>query len=289
MRPYWIPGTKNFWFRKTNAPDSPTFFCVDPCKRLCQPAFDHDAVAQALRQESIDASPTSLPFDRIDVDSDGAAVRFRAGERTWEWKQNGGLARFSGKMQNTVETLKPLASENHTVESRRKTVINFDNRTGDLVSVYWVDPEGKKKYYRDVKARRVATQHTYEGHIWRVTRSREGSAIASFAATFEERTAVIEEGLVPAEPFSRTSAASHEQQDTAAANGPGLFLKGNDVWLREIGGGETQLSTTGTDASPFDSAFFYPEPDGDFSLACIKSRMRSPAIESPRIARACSI
>lgn len=72
-------------------------------------------------------------------------------------------------------------------------------------------------------------------------------------------SAVIPTPKIPAEiPSDLLKRQSNETTD-----GSGVFFKDNNVWFRDANGQEAQMSTTGTEASPF-SNLTYPSPNGKF-------------------------
>ncbi|KAL1606243.1 hypothetical protein SLS60_003645 [Paraconiothyrium brasiliense] len=265
MKPHWISGSNKFWFRESHAPEDSTFVYIDPDQGLRQPAFDHDGVAKALRQQGVEASVTNLPFVWIDASDDCATVKFRAGEKNWEWTKDGVLTPIQDDIHegDTTEMLKPLTKEEYTTESSKETAIKFVNRTKWRVSLYWIDSLGKEKHYQNIEPGHAKSQHTYEGHIWRVTRASDGEVITSFAAESEKKTAVIEEGLPTPKLLAEAPGNLSKRQSNGTTDGAGIFFKDNNVWFRDTNGQETQMSTTGSEASPF-SNLTYPSPNNKF-------------------------
>ncbi|KAH8730017.1 hypothetical protein GQ44DRAFT_700687 [Phaeosphaeriaceae sp. PMI808] len=264
VQPRWILNSNTFWFQRSNAPKDSTFIYVDPNRGVRRPAFDHHGVASALRKQGIEASAAKLPFSWIDAQENCATVRFRAGERNWEWRKDGTLATFEGEIGEgfASDTLKPLVQERPPVESSKRTKIMFINKMEEKVSLYWIDRVGSKKYYRDIEAGQSAIQQTYEGHIWRVTRARDNTAIASFAANSEKNEAVIKDGLPAARPWEEVQERVSKRQ-TNVTNSSNVFVKNNNVWFRDAAGQEIQMSTTGTTNSTFSNLTWY-SPNNKF-------------------------
>lgn len=264
VQPHWISKRNTFWFRRSNAPKDSTFIYVDPNQGLRRPVFDHNGVASALRQHGIEASASNLPFTWIEVKDDSTTVRFRAGEKNWEWTKDGTLAVYEGDIIEGFagEMLQPLDQELPPVKRTKETKIRFINRMDDEVSLYWIDSFGRQKHYQDIEAGSTVTQHTYEGHVWRVTGA-DGEAIASFAAASEGKTAVIKEGLYPARPLDEPLVELSKRQMNGTDDN--IFFKDNNVWYRDDDGQETQMSTSGTAESPF-SNYTYYAPNKKFAV-----------------------
>ncbi|PSN74199.1 hypothetical protein BS50DRAFT_567071 [Corynespora cassiicola Philippines] len=264
LRPHWISQSSSFWFRRSNAPGDSSFIYVDPNQRVRRPAFDHEEVASALREQGIKAMAGDLPFTWIDTEDNCTTIRFRAGDRNWEWNQSGALKTFEGEIddQKFSEKLKPLSDERPPVKDSQPTKIKFINRTKGRVSLYWIDSFGRDKHYQDVEAGGTASQATYDGHVWRVT-TEKGEAIASFAAASQEKIAIIEHGLTAANPLPEASENIVRRQSNTTTDGPGVFFKDDNVWYRDADGQETQMSMTGTPDNTFLN-ITWPSPDNKF-------------------------
>ena len=75
--------------------------------------------------------------------------------------------------------------------SDTETAIIFVNGTKTEIAYYWVDSEGKEKYYGKIAAGDFVNQHTYAGHIWLVKGANEGN-IAAFCAEKKTGRALVE-------------------------------------------------------------------------------------------------
>ena len=47
-----------------------------------------------------------------------------------------------------------------------KAAITFDNQTAGDVKIYWIDFDGKRKFYETLKAHTAYNQATWIGHVW---------------------------------------------------------------------------------------------------------------------------
>ncbi len=54
-------------------------------------------------------------------------------------------------------------------ESGKASGINFINRRDKVVSVYWLDFDGKRKHYADIRPRLSELLATFPGHVWIVS------------------------------------------------------------------------------------------------------------------------
>ncbi|MGA2261111.1 MAG: DPP IV N-terminal domain-containing protein [Acidobacteriota bacterium] len=80
--PNWLPD-ECFWYRNTTAAGI-EFILVDPAKRTRAPAFDHAKLAAALSAAAgATYNAQQLPFQSIDISSDGKTVSFDIATRRW--------------------------------------------------------------------------------------------------------------------------------------------------------------------------------------------------------------
>ena len=56
-----------------------------------------------------------------------------------------------------------------SADSDTATEVTFQNQSDVTIKVYWLDYEGKRQYYADVKPGKSYTQDTYMTHPWVVT------------------------------------------------------------------------------------------------------------------------
>src|SRR5205807_4811438 len=85
LDPHWFAGGSRLWYRVDGPGGTKEFLVVDAKKHLRRPAFDHAKVARALG--AADGKPvdaTRLPFNRIEIERDGA-VRFETGGKAYRY------------------------------------------------------------------------------------------------------------------------------------------------------------------------------------------------------------
>ncbi|KAA6410286.1 MAG: peptidase s9b dipeptidylpeptidase iv domain [Lasallia pustulata] len=274
VSPQWLAHRSFFWYRRDVGPGQFSFVSVDAEQAVRRPAFNHERLAKALNDHGVEAQANEFPFTWIDPSSDGEFVKFRIGEKKWQFRGNGPLTEYDGEINE--ETLKPMRKERPSDLTNKSTVITFLNRTKGPISLFWIDWDGTPKHYVTVEAGQSNMRETYTGHVWRVMNSETEKAIASFIAGDSDSIAVIEEGMTsvteaieesteersrqPYRPRLRTESSGTQQQPLQA------FVRDYNVWVRDADGQETQLSTSGTEENPFDDKI-YRSPDGRFAVA----------------------
>ncbi len=112
------------------------------------------------------------------------------------------IATFEGSQKTNTQTtvnqtneLSKLGCENEnklrSLEGGAATSINFVNKTSALVKVYWINYQGQRQFYKDLKAGESYTQSTYVNHPWVVT-DEQGGCLGIFQPEGERKDAIIE-------------------------------------------------------------------------------------------------
>lgn len=269
--PHWLAHSSTFWYRIDVAAGQFSFFSVDAEQGIRRPAFDHEGLAKALNDEGIKADANGFPFAWIDL-SDKGCVKFRIGEKKWQFRDDGKLTEYDGEISE--EALKPMRKEKPSDRIGPNTVINFINRTKGSISLSWIDWDGNVKYYVTVEAGQSDRRKTYAGHVWRVSNSETDESIASFVARDDESIAVVEEGMISVTELIDKSAEEKNSQRLYSPNvcaegfktpqqSSQTFVRDYNIWVRDADDRETQLSTSGTKENPFDDKT-HQSPDDRF-------------------------
>ncbi len=129
ITPHWIGDTHFFWYRTTDAGGT-TFILADADKKTKQPAFNHQALAQALATATTqETDARHLPFGEITFTGDLDAISF-------SWK---GVVYTYSRKKNKITGQKPE-------EPRRGNGywggVDQENRQGSTLS-----PDKKKEAY----------------------------------------------------------------------------------------------------------------------------------------------
>lgn len=95
---------------------------------------------------------------------------------------------YSGRVpvkRVAVEILKPLPpareKDLRSGQETKPVTIDFVNRTGEPVSLYWIDPMGKRQPYGVLDPGDRDSRNTFRSHVWLAARP-NGEAIALFVA-----------------------------------------------------------------------------------------------------------
>ena len=197
VEPHWFDDDNFFWYRVRVGQNAHEYVLVNVENGTRSPAFDHDALAQALNAATgSKVDPSKLGLSNLGFDR-GEACRFRFQNRSWTFQLPDGPLEESatGLAQIKGEGLSP---ENQIVRSRNggeRTDIKFDNRLDRALEYFWVMPDGGLRSYGKVPAGEVAGISTYDGHAW-VLQDESGDSVAAFVASSTEELAVIDADTV---------------------------------------------------------------------------------------------
>ena len=133
-----------------------------------------------------------------------------------------------------------------TIRSRNggaSTSIAVVNSTAEALTLEWIDAGGNARGYGTVKPGETRHQHTFGGHVWRLSRP-DGVVLGSVAARDMPITTVVE-SLEPA--ASREPPAS----SPLPPPGPRVEFHGHNATLVRDDGSRVALTTDGTSARPY--------------------------------------
>ncbi len=71
-----------------------------------------------------------------------------------------------------------------------KATVTFDNETAGDLKVYWIDFNGKRKFYSDLKAHSKYDQATWIGHVWVVANGSDQCVKLESANAVEQTLAI---------------------------------------------------------------------------------------------------
>ena len=230
----WLADGERCWFVERDATGAKRFMLAQSKTGRIEPVVDHTAVAAALKIIlKREVSATQLPITNIAMQADGTLV-FSVG-RLW----------FAYEAQNktiTPITFQTQLSLNKSVQPSRgggdETDITITNNTNEVLTLRWIDTEGKRNDYGTIAGGAVTTQSTFAGHSW------------AFYTTNDELLGVVTAEELPGQiTLSINDLPNDDKQPTPAQSPDGLwtaFVRGNNLWLRDRAKKEQQLTRDGT-------------------------------------------
>ncbi|SCO83900.1 uncharacterized protein FRV6_08027 [Fusarium oxysporum] len=270
VTPRWLPGGDAFWYKQNISPAKCQFLFVDVRGKIRELAFDHKQLAEALREktnEEIDQF--SLPFNWIEPVPDESCVRFRFDNRKWQFGPNSQLEEWEG--QFTTEPDHLLQKEVISAHSDTKVTVDFVNRTGKTLRVFWIDWKAKAIPYMSIRNGEKKRQITYVGHVWRLVDVSNEKSRAVYSAPDEgNHVAIIEhlsDSIPEASPPSDDEDSETDEEPTEPENGPCLYVRDFNVWYKNENDEAFQLSEKGNEESPYDKRRLYISPDKQHAVA----------------------
>ncbi len=251
VKPQWLNGGSQFWYRIRTGPEAEQFVLVDAEKGTRKPAFDHARLATALAQAGVkDARADHLPIDQLTFALDQQRLEFRSGGKRWQ----GDLNTYELREQTHAEppkTAQPKrAGPQASVRTGAETKLTFLNQTDGVVELFWLDRAGRRRSYGKLRPGEPHEQHTYAGHVWLVVNDR-GESLGVFEAADEATTAEIEKpgnGQLPDRPH-------RQERKSPGASPDGRWqasLQDRNVHVKNTENGEEfALSTDGTEEDSY--------------------------------------
>ena len=243
VTPRWIGDDDSaFWYRVDIGPDAHRFIVIDCELGTRREAFDHDALARALTDQSEnEAHSDRLELRSLQFDLDDSECSFRFAGKSWTYKiPEGPLAEASTELAESGAV--GLSSEPRIARSRgggERTPIRFENRLDRDLAYFWVMGDGQLRRYGRLQAGKAVEVQTYEGHAW-LLKDELGQPVASFVASSSESLAIVDESTTPPRA-RRDSPARVGRRQRTSPDGRWNVVLGED-WLTLVDG-ETESST----------------------------------------------
>ena len=148
------------------------------------------------------------------------------------------------------DSLPVLRAPHPSGNSAVDTDVTFENRLGEPVKLFWIDPSGGRVPYGSIRAGEKHTQHTFVGHVWLVTA--DTNTIAVFEAEDAPGVAIIDgrkpDGSRRRGPRNGNVRRSAPARAEISPDGKWeVFVRDHNLFLRELAAtNETALTTDGS-------------------------------------------
>ena len=198
VTPQWFgPESNRFWYRRRTGPKTHDFVLVDPAEKTRKSAFDHDALARFLSEETGKRiSSKRLQLIALEFAPDLQHCRFRSHRRSWRFQiPEGPLEEIESDLAssgNPIDGLQPLDVLRSSVAADQPCEIHFENRLEQPLEIYWYESDRRRKHYGTVAPGRSYDQSTYQGHVW-LLQTIDGQPVAAFSASLQSRHAKIDD------------------------------------------------------------------------------------------------
>ena len=246
VEPQWLPDDHALWYRVETGERRWEYVWIDLKAGKRRLAFDHERLAKLLGEAtSTPVAATQLPLEDLQWREGGKQLVFRALRSQWKWDVADDVLQRQETTPGAREGLKPLEEFRRSRNSDRETQIVFDNRREEPIEVWWVPSDGEARSYGRVPPGETRDQHTFSGHVWRVTDLR-GTVLASFQATDVPGTAVVDNQVKPPRGDRRGGGGGRRATATGGGGPPGRSPNGR--WEARIQEHNVQLKALRSDA-----------------------------------------
>ena len=272
VRPNWLGGDATFWYRVQRAADRHEFIFVDAEKGERKPAFSHARLAEALTANGVrDAAADRLPIDRLEFDLEKNRIVFRCGDAGWACDLEEYELTAHEQEQTPSAGFPPNRGPRSSRRTGEETEITFINKTKSKVELFWLATDGEPRGYGMLEPGVRRQQHTFSGHVWLV-KDESGKELVVFVGQDEPILAEIE-GVVdtmPPQRFGRPGGLGRRGragQDRSPDGRWQAFLRDENVYLRELDGGEEFPLTKDASEGLFYKSDFHWSPDSSRLVA----------------------
>jgi hypothetical protein len=94
------------------------------------------------------------------------------------------------KIMAEVSSKEILEKGTYSIHANIPTSIRFENKSGKIVKIYWLDYSGNRKLYKVLEKDQAHDQQTYVTHPWLITGDND-RAMQIFFPDSQSRTVVI--------------------------------------------------------------------------------------------------
>ena len=166
VRPFWAKEAARLVYRVNTGNKQHRYFQVDLTSGAKSPAFDHEALAQALAQAAgKDVRADAMPLDDLDPTAEPGTLRFRAFGKGWRYDNAKKLLAPDQVPPQDAGLLAPGAASRAHGRNGDPTELTIENATGGEIEMFWLAGRGQRKSYGKLAPGKSATQQTYAGHV----------------------------------------------------------------------------------------------------------------------------
>ncbi len=155
--PHWFGSDERFWYRNDLRGGAREFIVVDASRGVRERAFDHERLAQALRDAGLkDVRAEHLPVENLNFEPNDDTLVFRIGSNYWRCNlKTYKLRKLEGEEAAAASRRSAIPMANVPRRSTRtgpETAITFVNRTSAEVELFWLDTGGRRRSYGKLQA-----------------------------------------------------------------------------------------------------------------------------------------
>ena len=272
----WFANGNGFWYRNDLPGQRREYIVVDAVHGTRKRAFDHDRLAQVLNGVGVNAQAERLALEAIELDVAGKTLVFRSSDKDWQCDLEAyALTEITDRKpveQSSGFAMHPADAPRASRSTGPETSIYFVNRTDAAVTLFWLDPNGRRQRYGKLAAGGERSQHTYAGHVWLVV-DVDDQPIVAFQAEEASDSAVITGEDIPRQSRRRSGRPNRSRppsrsggSDTSPDGKWRAFVRDDNVFIRGTEGEEEiPLSTDGKSDNSYEMLQW--TPDSKFLIA----------------------
>lgn len=244
LRSFWSADGSHLAYRVNGENGTLRFMKVDLRTGAKESAFDHELLGKALAKAAAkEIDSTKLPIDQLEVTAD-QTVRFRAFGKSWKLAPSATEVVSDDLPPQESKLLAPEEIRRRGSRSGPPSAITIENATDSEIEMFWVSGRDRKSYGK-IPPGSSASQNTYAGHVWLMTRA--GGEPLAAVETADTPTFARITGRVPAPPRQR-----QRDNDRSPDGKFRAYIRDHNVFIEPVEGGEpVAISTGGSDKDSF--------------------------------------
>lgn len=259
---YWLGDT--FGYRNHLSGGRYEYIFVDASTGERRPAFDLSRLEQALSEIGLGLEePDKLFLAHWSLDQTGKILNFRMKGKDWICN----LDDYKLSQKGDSAPAQPFSTKMlHSRYTGEVVYLTFVNQLDKPIKIFWVNGDDQRQY-GVLQPGDSYRQHTFEGHIWRVSDSSDRTIAVVEASAKEDYFEFTPERVkLTLEAESNTAKEEKEQSSPATVPQQGVSpdgswraeVRNNNVCLHHIPSGEeTILTEDGNESDGYEPRVFW--------------------------------
>ena len=266
VEPNWFANNTRFWYRNDLPEKKREFIVVDVEAGTRTHAFDARRAAEAVNAASGETfSADHFTVDTIHFSGDAKSIVVQVRGKTWQLDLKTYVASAAKALENNSTVLVPTLSVHPSHNGGTSTRIAFENKTDSSVDLFWVNANGKREHYAELKPGKTWDTQTYEGHVWLAV-DKNKKVLNVFDATNSPSVAVITTDIPAPKHDAPKATELPKRQVLRSAKSPDgkwvASIKAGQLIVRNSESGtETTLSADGSATESYASDRIWWAPD----------------------------
>ena len=168
IAPTYAVDGRSLWYRLESPGGGSTWMTVDLESARKSAAFDHARLAASLSASlGKPIEPARLPIARLAIEKDRVLILLESGDIFATTPAGATLEKVEPEEAHAFR-LEPSRRRRSPGRNGAPSGIVVVNKSPSAVRLLWIDGQGNRTEYGDVKPGARRSQHTFGGHVWEI-------------------------------------------------------------------------------------------------------------------------